>query len=75
MRAATGLSADRVEVLPAGTLPRTSSGKLRRREALRRWLAGELTAPDAVGVLRIAGAMVRSSLAFAAMERARVDAG
>jgi acyl-CoA synthetase (AMP-forming)/AMP-acid ligase II len=75
VRAATGLSADRVEVLPPGTLPRTSSGKLRRREALRRWLSGELTAPDAVGVLRIAGAMVRSSLAFAAMERSRADAG
>ncbi len=75
VRSATGLSADRVEVLPAGTLPRTSSGKLRRREALRRWLAGELSAPDTVGFLRIAGAMVRSSLAFAAMERSRADAG
>ena len=27
-----------VELLAAGTLPRTSSGKLRRREALNQWL-------------------------------------
>jgi acyl-CoA synthetase (AMP-forming)/AMP-acid ligase II len=40
--AATGLDAARVAVLEPGTLPRTSSGKLRRGEALRRWLAGEL---------------------------------
>jgi acyl-CoA synthetase (AMP-forming)/AMP-acid ligase II len=39
---ALGLRAGRVAVLDAGALPRTSSGKLRRREALRRWLAGEL---------------------------------
>ena len=37
-----GLSAARVIVLPPGALPRTSSGKVRRGEALRRWLAGEL---------------------------------
>jgi acyl-CoA synthetase (AMP-forming)/AMP-acid ligase II len=75
VRAATGLAIDRIEVLPAGTLPRTSSGKLRRVEALRRWLAGELTAPTAVGPVQIAGAMVRSSLAFAAMERHDRDTG
>jgi acyl-CoA synthetase (AMP-forming)/AMP-acid ligase II len=40
--AATGLAVDRVERLAPGTLPRTSSGKLRRRETLRRHLAGEL---------------------------------
>lgn len=36
---ATGLAADRVAVVEPGTLPRTSSGKLRRAEALRRWEA------------------------------------
>jgi acyl-CoA synthetase (AMP-forming)/AMP-acid ligase II len=40
--AATGLKADEVVVLEPGTLPRTSSGKLRRRETLRRYLGGEL---------------------------------
>jgi acyl-coenzyme A synthetase/AMP-(fatty) acid ligase len=75
VRAATGLAVDRVEVLPAGTLPRTSSGKLRRVEALRRWLAGELAPPAAVGLIQVAGAMVRSSLAFAAMEPHDGDTG
>ncbi len=40
--ASTGLRVDRVHVFDSGTLPRTSSGKLRRGEALRRHLAGEL---------------------------------
>jgi fatty-acyl-CoA synthase len=39
---ATGLFADRVVVLAPGALPRTSSGKLRRGETLRLYLAGEL---------------------------------
>jgi acyl-CoA synthetase (AMP-forming)/AMP-acid ligase II len=39
---ATGLAVDRLEVLAPGTLPRTSSGKLRRGETLRLYLAGEL---------------------------------
>ncbi|HEV8629377.1 MAG TPA: AMP-binding protein [Thermoanaerobaculia bacterium] len=45
--AAVGLAPGRVASLAPGTLPRTSSGKLRRGEALRRWLAGEL--PGAAG--------------------------
>jgi acyl-CoA synthetase (AMP-forming)/AMP-acid ligase II len=40
---ATGLSVDQVHVLERGALPRTSSGKLRRAETLRRHLAGELS--------------------------------
>ncbi|HEV7503970.1 MAG TPA: fatty acyl-AMP ligase [Thermoanaerobaculia bacterium] len=39
---ATGLAVDRLEVLTPGALPRTSSGKLRRGETLRLYLAGEL---------------------------------
>jgi acyl-CoA synthetase (AMP-forming)/AMP-acid ligase II len=62
---AAGLSVDRVEVLAPGTLPRTSSGKLRRHEALRLYLAGELAPPDPVTPLRLAGAMARSGLAYA----------
>jgi hypothetical protein len=63
--AATGLEPDRVLVLEPGTLPRTSSGKLRRHETLRRHLAGELTPPEPAGPLRLAGALARSQLAFA----------
>jgi acyl-CoA synthetase (AMP-forming)/AMP-acid ligase II len=37
-----GLDADEVVVLAPGSLPRTSSGKLRRQETLRRHLKGEL---------------------------------
>jgi acyl-CoA synthetase (AMP-forming)/AMP-acid ligase II len=40
----TGLDPDEVVVLAPGSLPRTSSGKLRRQEALRRHLEGELDA-------------------------------
>ena len=61
---AVGLGVDRVEVLAPGTLPRTSSGKLRRQEALRLYLAGELAPPEPVTPLRMAKAMARSGLAF-----------
>lgn len=40
--ARVGVEPGRVALLSSGALPRTSSGKLRRGEALRRWLAGEL---------------------------------
>jgi acyl-CoA synthetase (AMP-forming)/AMP-acid ligase II len=62
--AATGLVLDEVVVLAPGSLPRTSSGKVRRQEALRRHLAGELTAPSPVTPLRLAAALVRSKLAL-----------
>ncbi|MCV7178574.1 AMP-binding protein [Mycolicibacterium sphagni] len=39
----TGIAAHHVELLAPGTLPRTSSGKLRRLEARTQWLAGTLT--------------------------------
>ena len=63
--AATQLKTDRVVVLDPGTLPRTSSGKLRRGEALRRFLAGELAPPDRVTPLHLAKVMVRSAVAYA----------
>jgi len=69
--AATGLEPDSVEVLEPGTLPRTSSGKIRRREALERWRAGALTAPTAVTPFRLVGAALKSSLAMARSERRR----
>jgi acyl-coenzyme A synthetase/AMP-(fatty) acid ligase len=62
---ATGLAVDEVVVLAPGTLPRTSSGKLRRQEALRLHLAGELLPPDRVTPFRLAGAAARSGLAYA----------
>jgi acyl-CoA synthetase (AMP-forming)/AMP-acid ligase II len=77
--AATGLAVDRLIPLTPGTLPRTSSGKLRRGETLRRYLAGELRPPDQVTPLRLARTMARSSLAFARLRfagrRRRRNAG
>jgi acyl-CoA synthetase (AMP-forming)/AMP-acid ligase II len=42
----TGIRAHTVLMLDPGTIPRTSSGKLRRTEALRRFLARELWPPE-----------------------------
>lgn len=42
-----------VELLAPGTLPRTSSGKMRRREALTQWLSGTLAPPKKVSVARL----------------------
>jgi fatty-acyl-CoA synthase len=72
---ATGLAVDRVEVLTPGTLPRTSSGKLRRQEALRLFLAGELAPPEPVTALRMAKAMARSGIAYARLRWSRPGDG
>ena len=61
--AATGLRAAKVRVLSPGTLPRTSSGKLRRAETLRRFLQDVLHPPRKVTPWLLAGEMARSALA------------
>ncbi|MFT7579978.1 MAG: fatty-acyl-CoA synthase, partial [Myxococcota bacterium] len=48
VRARTGLDPAELVPLDPGTLPRTSSGKIRRRAALERWRGGTLTAPRKV---------------------------
>jgi len=58
----TGLAAQVVEVLAPGSLPRTSSGKLRRHEALRRWLGGTLRPPHRFLRLRLVVAVARARL-------------
>ncbi|HEX9307857.1 MAG TPA: AMP-binding protein [Anaeromyxobacter sp.] len=60
----TGVAPHTLVLLAPGTLPRTSSGKLRRQEALRRFQAGALAPPRAVGALRLALEAARSHLAF-----------
>ncbi|MBX5484148.1 MAG: AMP-binding protein [Myxococcaceae bacterium] len=60
----TGIRPHTVKVVAPGTLPRTSSGKLRRGEALRRYLAGELSPPRAVNVLTVATELARSAAAL-----------
>ena len=59
-----GLSAARIVVLAPGTLPRTSSGKIRRSEALRLHQTGRLDAPQRVNLPRLAFEMLRSKRAF-----------
>jgi hypothetical protein len=66
---ATGLAVDEVVPLAPGTLPRTSSGKLRRQETLRLHLAGELAPPERVTPLGLAGALRRSHRAYARLRR------
>jgi fatty-acyl-CoA synthase len=53
-----------VEVLPPGTLPRTSSGKLRRAEAARAFAAGRLVPPARVTPLHLLREMAKSQIAW-----------
>ena len=59
----TGVLPREVRLLAPGTLPRTSSGKLRRSEALRQLLEGSLRSPDEVTLLHLAKEAARSALA------------
>lgn len=59
--AATGIAVDRVDVLAPGTLPRTTSGKLRRREAREQWRRGSLAPPRKVSRARVALAAARAT--------------
>ena len=48
-----GLPPDRVELIPPGSIPKTSSGKLRREETKQLYLAGKLSAGKAPAWLQI----------------------
>lgn len=69
IRARTGVDVDLVVVLEPGTLPRTSSGKIRRRASLERWEAGTLSPPDRLSPWMLAGAFARSALGFLGQTR------
>ena len=60
-----------VELLAPGTLPRTSSGKLRRREARTQWLAGTLLPPKNVSAARLLAAAAHGELSHARARFAR----
>jgi 1-acyl-sn-glycerol-3-phosphate acyltransferase len=51
---ALGLPPDVVELLPPQSIPKTSSGKLRREETRKLYLAGKLAAPAAPAWLQVA---------------------
>ena len=61
----TGVRPHTVALLAPGTLPRTSSGKLRRGEALRQWRSGNLRPPRKVTALHLAREAASSLAAFA----------
>jgi len=67
----TGVQPHTVLVLAPGTLPRTSSGKLRRQEARRRFLGGELLPPGSTHPFVLAGHLLRSTLGFARLRLER----
>ncbi len=70
-----GLPPDRVELIPPGSIPKTSSGKLRREETKQLYLAGTLSASRAPAWLQIARLGTGSALRnlgreiFAAVKR------
>ena len=57
-----GLPPDRVELIPPGSIPKTSSGKLRRDETKQLYLAGTLTTPKPPAWLQIARLGLGSSI-------------
>jgi 1-acyl-sn-glycerol-3-phosphate acyltransferase len=57
-----GLPPDRVELIPPGSIPKTSSGKLRREETKKLYLAGTLSASRAPAWLQIARLGLGSAL-------------
>jgi fatty-acyl-CoA synthase len=65
----TGILPDEVRILAPGTLPRTSSGKLRRAEALRRHEAGALDPPRRGGAIGLVLGLARGAIASARARR------
>ena len=57
-----GIPPDRVELLAPGSIPKTSSGKLRREETRRLYLEGSLSATRPAAWLQIARLSIRGGL-------------
>jgi fatty-acyl-CoA synthase len=60
-----GLPPDRVELLPMGSIPKTSSGKLRREETKQLFLQGKLSAGKAPAWVQIARLGARGAVGTA----------
>jgi acyl-CoA synthetase (AMP-forming)/AMP-acid ligase II len=65
----TGVRPHTVRILEPGTLPRTSSGKMRRGEALRRFQDGRLLPPRKVNVVSLAREVLAGRLARSRVRR------
>ena len=53
-----------VQMLEPGTLPRTSSGKLRRNDALRMFLTGELLPPEKMTAVKLLKELGKSQVSW-----------
>ena len=62
--AGIGLTPYHVQILDPDTLPRTSSGKLRRSDALRMFLAGELAPAEKMGAFKLLREIGKSQVAW-----------
>ncbi|HXY26610.1 MAG TPA: AMP-binding protein [Candidatus Acidoferrum sp.] len=63
-----GMPPDRVELIPLGNIPKTSSGKLRREETKQMYLAGTLSSPRPPGWVQIARLGTKSTVAHFGQE-------
>lgn len=64
IRSQTGITVDLIVLLDPGTLARTSSGKIRRQETLKRFRNGELKAPEKLNAWLITKIMTKSTLGY-----------
>lgn len=62
--AGTGISPHLIQILEPGALPRTSSGKIRRSEALEMLLSGTLEPPEKMGGLKLVKRFFQSHRAW-----------
>ena len=60
----TGIECDLIVLLAPGTIPRTSSGKLRRQETLKQFQQGTLIPPQKVNAFNMAGVLAKSMLGY-----------
>lgn len=73
---AAGVLVDEVVVVPSGTIPKTTSGKLQRVRVRRRYEAGTLLRPRRVtNRVRLVGHVVRTQLVYARAHAAGVIKG
>ena len=73
IQAQTGLRVQSLALVEAGTLPRTSSGKIRRAETRRLFEARALTAPDSVGMGLVVRENVRGAMHHTMRQLRRIN--
>lgn len=64
IRSQTGITVNMIVLLHSGTLPRTSSGKIRRQETLTQFLNGSLKPPKKLNAWLVTKIMTKSTLGY-----------